>query len=135
IMSIVMLTSCIALVAACAAIITYEFFAFRSNMLLEMSTLTDITGKNCAFPLTFDHPEDAESTLANLSSEGQIQSACIYKDGKVWARYPKNLPDSALPKATVAGSHHFEKDSLRLARQVVDPAGKPIGVIFINASL
>lgn len=134
-MSIVMLTSCIALVAACAAIIIYEFYAFRSNLVLEMSTLAEMTGKYCAAPFTFDHQDEAESMLANLSSEGQIQSACIYKEGRVWAKYPKTLPDSAFPTAVVAGTHHFERDSLRLVRQVIEPDGKPIGLIVVNASL
>ena len=136
IMSIVMLTSCIALVAACAAMITYEYFAFRSNLVLEMSTMADNAGRNCAFALTFEHPEDAEAILANLLSEGQIKSACIYKDGKVWVKYPKTLPESAFPKAAIAGTHQFEKDRLLLARQVVDErSGKPVGIIFLHAGL
>ena len=134
-MSIVMLTSCTALVAACAAIVTYEYFAFRSNLVSEISTLADTTGKYCAAPLSFDHRDEAEIMLSNLSSEEQIQSACIYKEGKVWAKYPKTLSDSAFPGGATAGLHHFEKESLRLTRPMTDPDGKSIGVIFVNATL
>ena len=95
--SVVMLTSCIALLLACAAFVTYELFTFRSTMVLEMSILAEITGKNCDVPLSFDHPEEAENTLANLSTERQVLAACIYRDGKVWAKYPKELSDAAFP--------------------------------------
>src|SRR2546430_2062066 len=131
IMSIVMLTSCIALLAACAAIITYEYFAFRSNLVLEMSTLADTTGKNCAVPLTFDQPADADPTLAHLPGEGQIRAACIYKEGKVWTKFPKSLPDSAFPPASEIpiNGHRFAKESLHVAREIHDPKGELIGTM------
>src|SRR2546428_7913613 len=88
IMTIVMLTSCIALLAACVAIVTYEWFSFRTNLVLEISSLAEITGENCWVQVSYNHPEEAVSTLANLRIERQIQAACVYKDEKVWAKYP-----------------------------------------------
>src|SRR6266478_6266203 len=134
-MTIVMLTSCIALLAACAAIVTYEFVSSRANLAMEISTLADITAKNCAVPVSFDHPEEAEATLAHLSSEAQVQAACIYREGKPWAKYPKTLGDSAFPATLPEGSPRFDKDSLLVSRPILDPDNKPIGVIGIQATL
>src|SRR2546422_138811 len=95
--AIIMLTSCIALLLACAAFVGYELFTFRSNLVSEMSTLADITGKRCTVALSFNAPgmaDEAEKTLADLSGDSRILAACIYKDGKVWARFPKTLKDS-----------------------------------------
>src|SRR5712671_2076077 len=89
--AITMLTSCIALLLACAAFVAYEVFTFRSNLVQELSTLADITGRNCAVALSFNQPDGAEKTLANLSGEKRIMAACIYKDGLPWAKYPSTL--------------------------------------------
>src|SRR2546430_1779184 len=119
--SVVMLTSCIALMTACAAIVAYEWFGFRTNLVLEISSLAEITAKNLWVPVSYDHPEEAENTLANLSIERQIQSACVFKDGKIWARYPKNLPDTAFPQKPAVGTHRFDQNSLVLSRTILHP--------------
>src|SRR5947209_20233340 len=88
--AIAMVTSGVALLAACGVLVAYEVLAFRKALVMDVSTLAEITGKNCAVYITFDSSKDAESTLANLSTQGQIQAAGIYKEGKLWARYPKS---------------------------------------------
>jgi signal transduction histidine kinase/CheY-like chemotaxis protein len=134
-MTIVMLTSCIALLAACVAIVAYEFFSSRANLAMEISTLADITARNCAVPVTFDHPEEAEETLAHLSSEAQVKAACIYRDGKAWAKHPKNLSASVFPPAPPDVGSHFEQGSLLVSAPILDPNGKTTGVIAIQADL
>src|SRR5256885_2613622 len=134
IMSIVMLTSCIALVAACAAMVVYEWFSFRTNLVLEMSSLAEITGKNCVVPVNYNRPEEAEEILAHLSLERQIQAACIYKNSKVWAKYA-NVPDqTAFPATPLNGQPRFDHGNLELSRPIIDE-GKAIGSIYIRASL
>jgi len=133
--SVVMLTSCIALLLACAAFVGYELLTFRATMVSEMSALAGITGKNCEVPVSFDRPEEAENTLANLSTERQVLAACIYRDGKVWAKYPKGMSDAAFPAKPDVGRHHFEKSTLALSRQILDPDKNPIGAIYIQSSL
>ena len=92
---IITLTSCAALLLACSGFVAYELFSFRNNLVLELTTLAEITGKNCAVALSFNRPSDAEGTLSNLSGESQIIAAGIYKDGKIWARFPAALQDAA----------------------------------------
>src|SRR6266566_8449360 len=133
--SVVMLTSCIALLLACAAFVGYELLTFRATMVSEMSTLAGITGKNCEVPVSFDRPEEAENTLANLNTERRVLAACIYRDGKVWAKYPKGMSDAAFPAKPDVGRHHFEKSTLALSRQILDPDKNPIGAIYIQSSL
>ncbi|PYI79943.1 MAG: hypothetical protein DME26_22560, partial [Verrucomicrobia bacterium] len=73
--------------------------------------------------------------LANLSTERQVLAACIYRDGKVWAKYPKELSDAAFPAKPDVGRHQFEKNTLALSRQILDPDKNPIGAIYIQSSL
>src|SRR6266478_6423748 len=111
---IIMLTSCIALLLACIAFVAYELVTFRGNLAEDVSTLAEITGKNCAAAVSFNRPDDAEKTLANLSGESQIMAACIFREGKVWARFPQALTRSELPERAANSGHRFENNSLGL---------------------
>jgi len=133
---IITLTSCAALLLACAVFVAYELHSFRSNLVLELTTLAEITGKNCAAAVSFDRPDDAEKTLAHLGGESQIIAAGIYKDGKVWARFPKTLKDAALPAAPSAASHRFANQTLELFHPIYDPDSRePLGSIYVQSSL
>jgi signal transduction histidine kinase/CheY-like chemotaxis protein len=133
--SIIMLTTCIALVVACAAFVTNELLTFRRNLVSEMSTLAEIIGRNCDSALNFNRPEDAEKILANLVGHSHITSACIYRDGKVWARFPRSLSESELPARPMASGHRFEGSSLALFRPILDPdTRESIGAIFLRVN-
>jgi signal transduction histidine kinase/CheY-like chemotaxis protein len=133
---IITLTSCAALLLACAVFVTYELFSFRNNLVLELTTLAEITGKNCAAAVSFDRPDNAEETLAHLSAESQIIAAGIYKDGKIWARFPKTLKDAALPAAPSAPSHRFANQTLALFHPIYDlDSREQIGSIYVQSSL
>src|SRR5690349_7101768 len=111
-----MITICLALLLACAGFVLYEQFAFKKNLVSELSTLTEITGKNCVGAFTFDNPDGAANVLANLSAIRQITAGCVYKDGKPWARYPATLRDDQIPPVPGQPEHRFEKRSLALFR-------------------
>jgi signal transduction histidine kinase/CheY-like chemotaxis protein len=134
--AIIMLTSCIALLAACGGFVIYELFTFRKSMVNELGTLAEITARNCAVPLSFDHPEEAVPTLANLAAEEQILAAAIYRDGRLWTNYTRKALTTWFPvRAPDAGTHEFAADTLALARPITSPDNRPLGVIYLRASL
>jgi signal transduction histidine kinase/CheY-like chemotaxis protein len=133
--AVAMLTNCVALLAACGVLVAYEVIAFRHTLVMDMSTLAEITGKNCVVPTSLDRADEAENILANLSTEKQVQAACIFKDGKIWARYPKNLADNSFPTAPDLRAHHFEKGNLSLARAIIDPDKNELGTLYLRSSL
>src|SRR5215471_1301466 len=119
---IIMVTSCVALLLACAAFLLYERASFRADLVSQMSTLAQITSKNCDAYLIFDRPEGALKTLSDLRGESQIQAACIYKDKRVWAKYPPGLKDESFPPLpATANDHWFESNALMLFRPILDP--------------
>jgi len=61
-----MLTSCVALLIACTAFVTYELFRFRQAMVLELSTLADVIGKYSAPSLRTEMPIGAENQMEDL---------------------------------------------------------------------
>jgi signal transduction histidine kinase/CheY-like chemotaxis protein len=134
---VIMVTSCVALVLACVAFLLYERASFHADLVAQMSTLAEVTGKNCAASLSFDRPEDAQKTLGNLRGESQLLAACIYKDDRVWARFPANLKNESLPSLPArADGHWFEGNSLKLFRPILDPDnGERIGTLFVESNL
>ena len=135
--AIIMLTSSIALLLACAAFVGYELFTFRANLVSEMNTLAEFTGKTCSANIIFDRPDNAENNLSNFIGESRLVAAAIYKDGKIWARFPKTAPASKFPDApTATESHKFENDSLILFRPIQDPDSHEfIGSIYLRSNL
>ena len=137
--AIIMLTSCVALLLACAAFLLYERASFRSDLVSQMSTLAEITGKNCDAYLNLDRPEAAQKTLADLRPERQIRSACIYKDRRVWAKFPPEAKTESFPSLEAsagADSFWFEGDALLLFKPILDPDSREqIGTLFIESNL
>src|SRR5260221_14478652 len=94
---IILLTCGLALLLASAGFVVYERIAFRSNLIEEMTTLAELTSKNCSATLSFDDADAAKRILANLSGEKSFMAACIYKDGTNWARYSRTLDQGEFP--------------------------------------
>ncbi len=133
---IIMLTTCTALLLACTAFIAHELFTFYANPSPELSTLADLTGKNCAVFLKYDQPEAAKATLAGLGGERRITAACIYKGGKIWARFDRETRPEAFPDMPPAESHRFDHHSLLLSQAIRDSdSGEQIGTICLRSSL
>ena len=115
--TIIMLTSCVALLAACMGFVAYELFTYRKNMVTEYSTLADVMGQNCVASLEFNRPDQTEKIIATLRAYTQVVSVCIYKEGKYWASFPSSLPHGQFPAVAPAADHRFEKNALILVQQ------------------
>jgi signal transduction histidine kinase len=134
--AIVMLTSGVALVAACAGFIVNEMFTFRHTLVLKTSSLAEVIGRSCEIPLSFNRPDEAAENLANLRAEPEILSACIYYRGKVWARFPGHLRVADFPDEPPEDhTPEFGRHTLTLAQPIRGPDRSPVGTILIRASL
>ena len=121
---------------ACAGFVAYELFAFRRNLASEVSTLAEVTGKNCVGAMAFDNALNGGSMLASLSGANNVVAACIFKDGKPWAKYPKNLDERVLPSEAAGPMHRFEKNTLQVFRPILEPdTHEKLGTIYVQANL
>src|SRR5882724_6963069 len=113
---IIMLTTTVALLLACAAFATYEVISFRTTMLRDLGTMGQIIGDNCASAIDFNDAKSAEETLASLKDEPNIAGACVYsKDGKVIAQYKRaNDGRTFEPPPYRTSGHYFGKQDLVL---------------------
>jgi len=85
-----------------------------------------------------NEPGGAENVLANLASDKQILSACIYtKDGTIWARFPKDTTDADFhekPNGEKAG-HRFNSSGLHVFAPILDPGGELTGMTYVHSDL
>jgi nitrogen fixation/metabolism regulation signal transduction histidine kinase len=135
-MLIIMLTTSIALVLACAAFAVYEVLAFRKAMVQNVSTLAQMIGDNSAAALDFNDSKSAEETLASLKAEPSIAAARIYsKQGEAFARYdrPGGGVPSVPPKFQTNG-YSFDRRRLALFTPI-GYKGESIGVIYLESDL
>ncbi|MDB6112686.1 MAG: sensor signal transduction histidine kinase [Pedosphaera sp.] len=133
---IIMLTTSVALLLACAVFATYEVITFRKTMVRNLSTLAEIVGNNTAAALDFNDPKAAAETLAALKAEPNIVAACIYsEEGGVFARYDRVDHDrnAPLPNSQPAG-HTFGQRQLVLFRPIIDKGGT-IGGVYLESDL
>jgi len=133
--TIIMLTCSSALMLACAAFVMQHLFTSRKNLRLETSTLAEVTAANCAAAVLFDRPDDLERLFGNLRRQRLIVAACIYKEGRIWARYPRAIPDSDLP-STPASDYRFRPGALEVFRAIHDLDSKEkIGILLLRTDL
>jgi C4-dicarboxylate-specific signal transduction histidine kinase len=135
-MLIIMLTSSVALLLACAAFVAYDTITFREQLVKKESTVADVVGKTVPAAIDFNDPKTAEESLGVLRAEPSITSACIYDGaGKVFATYRRDRGTTAVvfPAVRAAG-HEFIGDRLRLFLDIQQGGGK-VGTIFVVADL
>src|SRR5262245_44304223 len=105
---VILLTSCVSLLLACAGFVAYEVITFRQTMVDNLSTLGDIVANNSTAALQFNVQKGAAENLAMLRSERSIEAGWILsRDGGLFAQYQAR-PDSphSFP-VLLMGEHRF----------------------------
>src|SRR6476660_3802196 len=105
---VIMLTSSIALLVACAAFVTYDLISTRDSMASDLSTLAKVIGANSTAAIAFNDSDSARDALSALRSKQPVVCARLYlPDGTVFAEYLRDGGrEPALPEfgKTVPGS-------------------------------
>src|SRR6185295_9851033 len=132
---IIMLTSAVSLVLACAAFIAHDVFKFRQEMAESVSSLAEVVGLNTASAIDFNDPADAARTLAALRGEPNIVLARVRtKDGREFATYAhEGTRPPEIPHSLVA-MHHLTAKHLYLSRPILQK-GELVGTIELVVNL
>jgi len=132
-----MLVSGAALLLACGAFFTYDFYTFRTGIVHNLSTQAEIIGANTVSAIVFNDAHAAENTLSALSASPNIVYAAIYTpDGQIFARYThgdkgKPLP---IPATSVGRTYQFDQGQIALVDAIVFQ-GKTTGYVYIRSDL
>ena len=134
-MSIIMLTSSVALLLACAAFAFFDVVTFRHNKMREAAMLAVIIGNNSTASITFNDPIIAQEIVGALRSEPHVMAARIYQgDGTSFATYIRDQTAGDIPGKAEPESTSFTRHSLRVFHRIVvkDDA---IGSVFLELDL
>src|SRR5581483_10681896 len=131
---ITMAASTVALLLMSAAFVAYELIIFRQSMKRDIVMQARIIGSQSTAALTYDDAATAEEILAALTANQHIVAAGIFKNGKVFAQYPKDLARSSLPVNPKPSDAIFENDHLDLVRSI-KLNGEVIGTIYLQYDL
>ncbi len=135
-MAILLLTSGVVLVLTCAAFLAYEFVTFRQTTLKNLSTLGGIIAANSTASLAFQNEGDAREILSALRAEPHVVAAALYdKDGKLFARYPADLPVAAFPAAPDRDGYRFEHSHLVGFAPVAQASNPRLGTLYLQSDL
>jgi two-component system NtrC family sensor kinase len=112
-MLIIMLTSTISLLLACAAFVAYDVSRFRREMVGSVSSLAEVVGNNTTAAIDFHDPAAAAQNLTALRGEPNIVRAHVHTpDGHLFATYaregaplPPEIPHSAGAREEFTARH------------------------------
>jgi two-component system, sensor histidine kinase and response regulator len=133
---IVMLTVGAALAVACAAILTYHYYALRESSRRDLSVLADITGDNSTAALSFADRKAAEELLSGLRDKRSVLTAAIYSaDGKVFASYKRDPAAAAPPQFEAAEEQASFRGRRLIIFQRILLDQQLIGAIYLESDL
>jgi signal transduction histidine kinase len=134
-MAITLLTSGAVAVLTCGALLIYEWVTFRQTMVQQLSTLGAIVAENSTAALAFDNPDDATQVLGALRAEPHIDAAGLYdQSGRLFAKYPATLENSALPATVGANGYRFA-DSHLSSFQPVTQSSRALGTLYLQSDM
>ena len=135
-MLIIMLTSTVSLLLACAAFLAYESIAFRRNMTENLASLAAIIGNNSTAALSFNDSSTAREILQSLRKEQHIVKACLYdKEGRSFAKYARDADQQDFePPPALADGWTFSDEHLDLFEPVL-LKGERAGTVYIQSDL
>jgi signal transduction histidine kinase/DNA-binding response OmpR family regulator len=129
---VIMATSGVALLLACMAFTTVEWWSVRGVRMQGIAALAEVIRASCTASLQFDDACAAQEALAALRSQSGIAGAVIYRaDGTVLAHYSID-PQGSPPPPLRPDGEYFEPGRLHLFRGVA-AGGKRLGSIAILA--
>ncbi|MBN1764234.1 MAG: PAS domain S-box protein [Sedimentisphaerales bacterium] len=134
--SIIMLTSIVAMLIAGSAYIIYEQVMFRKEMVNSAFCYAAMIGDNCQAALAFGDIADAQETLASLRAKPSICYACVYDQaGKIFAEYQRcDITETITPPEKSKDSYKFDKDYLLVFKQIYQE-GEVVGTVFLRSNL
>ena len=132
----VMFTSGIALLMACAAFMAYDVYTSRQRMATDLSLVAEGLAINVTPALDFQDPRGAEDVLRSLRTRGNVVASLVLDTtGASFARYRRDLNADLAPPPPHPPGAYFEGDSLLAFRDIFDKEGQKLGTVFVQSDM
>jgi hypothetical protein len=131
-----LLISGLVLLLTSATFIGYQHLSFRQNTRTSLSTLGRIIAANSTASLAFANEADAGEILSALRAEPHVVVAALYdRSGRLFARYPADLAEDAVPAALGSDGYRFEHGHLVGFQPVAEATNQRLGTLYLNSDL
>ncbi|PWU15822.1 MAG: hybrid sensor histidine kinase/response regulator [Verrucomicrobia bacterium] len=131
----IMGVSLCALLLMAGAFVAYELFTFRLSMSRDLGSLAELIGNQSTASLRFGDDANAQEILHSLAARPHIVTACLYRQGKVFAHYSRDVASKDLPpRRPEPNGSRFERKHLVLFHQVVFN-GEELGQVYLKSDL
>ncbi len=134
--AIIMVTSSVALLVACAAFAVYDWITFRRAIARDLSAVAEMVAANSSAAVAFHDPDSAKQILQALRAEKPVVAACIYtSEGRPFATYLRGQPNANFsPPSPREQGFEFSSNRLNLFRRI-SLGGDTIGTVYLQADL
>jgi two-component system sensor histidine kinase/response regulator len=132
---VIMVTSSVALLVACAAFVTYDLISTRQSMASDLTALAKVIGSNSTAALAFSDRDSANEVLSGLRAKQNVDAGRLYSDnGQIFAEYVRES-GLALPEREdeVSGSRFYSSYLVACEPIVLD--GEVIGRVSLVSDL
>ena len=131
-MLIILLTSTVSLLLACAIFVVYDVISFRKSLIEKVSVVAQAVGDNCTAAIEYNDQQTADETLGAMRAEPSIVGACIFtRQGTVFAIYSRGGGRSTFsPPPVKSAGYEFKGRDLHLYRSIRQ-RGEVMGTLFV----
>ena len=132
-MSVVLLTTLVALVISLATIVVYDLRAYHRNLVADISTQAELLGHMSSAALAFDDERLALENLNLMRIRPRVTAGALYKaDGSLFASYRANEKTGPLPEQVGKEGESIAGSSVELFKPIVDN-GELLGTVYLRA--
>ena len=132
-MSVVLLTTLVALVISLGTIVVYDLRAYHRNLVADISTQAELLGHMSSAALAFDDERLAQENLNLMRIRPRVTAGALYKaDGSLFASYRANERVGTLPAKVGKEGESIAGSSVELFKPIVDN-GELLGTVYLRA--
>lgn len=132
-MSVVLLTTLVALVISLGTIVVYDLRAYHRNLVADISTQAELLGHMSSAALAFDDERLAQENLNLMRIRPRVTAGALYKaDGSLFASYRANAQTGPLPAQAGTEGENIIGKSVELFKPIVDN-GELLGTVYLRA--
>ena len=130
-----LVTSTVALLAACTVFLTVEYYGYRSSIVHNLVTLAHISANNSTATIAFADPIGAQQNLEALRAEPQVIAATLYDlNGKVFAHYAQPSAQVLPFEPGAQSGTRLEKGFILVVQPVVE-GNRRLGTLYLQGTM
>ena len=132
---IIMATSSIALLLACAAFVAYDQVATRRWMASDLTSQAKMVATSVTAAIAFNDRDSARDLLSSLHVDQVIAHACIHRqNGELFAEYSRSGEKTGCPAGWQASETRFVDGNL-IAIETIVLDGETLGTVCLISSV